>query len=190
MEDYEPGSRCIFCAPYDHMRLEQVLLSTDSFHLIAGIGPLVEGYIIIVPHRCDWRARGLKSFSEASVDLIDELLFLRGIVIRFYREVYGFEGGLFFEHGRAGACGTGETPHCYHAHLCCFPVPFRLGDDVRVAQGRVVSGVNLQDLGATVLRNPCIVGSVTGNSRERRPRRRGAAVMGYPSDSAGRGNGR
>ncbi len=136
------------------MQKEQVLLRTDNFYLFAGIGPIVEGYIIIAPHTCDRRRGGLQTISEASPDLLDELIFLRGIITRFFREVYGFEGGLFFEHGRAGTCGVSDTLHCYHAHLCCFPVSEAIWEDIEIPGNRVQQISGLVELGAKVGKKP------------------------------------
>jgi SAM-dependent methyltransferase/diadenosine tetraphosphate (Ap4A) HIT family hydrolase len=145
---------CIFCHPRDHMQEGQILLRTDNFYLFAGIGPIVEGYIIIAPHTCDRKRGGLRTISEASPDLLDELIFLRGIVTKFYREVYDFEGGLFFEHGRAGTCGVSDTPHCYHAHLCCFPVSKPIWKDIKIPGKRVLQLAGLGEFSATVDKNP------------------------------------
>ncbi len=154
MKLLELKKSCIFCRPREHMQQEQVLLRTEKFYLFAGIGPIVEGYIIIAPYKCDWKKGGLRTISEATTDLLDELIFLRGIVTRFYREVYSFEGGLCFEHGRAGTCGVSDTPHCYHAHLCCFPVSAPIWKDIKIPKRRVLRTANLGELSSIVRKNP------------------------------------
>ena len=93
---------CLFCDPVAQRQGDQVLLRSDHFYLFAGLGPIVEGYIIIAPNHCEIEQGGLSTLSDASGDLLDELLFLRGLVFSFYKEAYGTEGGLCFEHGRAG----------------------------------------------------------------------------------------
>jgi hypothetical protein len=147
------------------MQENQVLLRSDHFYIFAGVGPIIEGYVIVAPYTCDRKRGGLKTLSEASSDLWDELLFLEGIIGRFYREVYGIEGALCFEHGRAGTCGVSETPHCYHAHMCCFPgsLPIwqdftkPIWDDFTIPKRRIHRIGNLQDLGGFVGRNPYLL---------------------------------
>lgn len=145
---------CIFCHPDRHMQQEQVLLRTDNFYLFAGVGPIVEGYIIIAPHKCDPKSGGLRTISEAPAGLLDELIFLRGLVIRFYREVYHHEGGISFEHGRAGTCGINDTLHCYHAHLCLYPVTEPIWKDIKIPGKRILRLNGLGELGKTVGENP------------------------------------
>lgn len=150
-------SSCLFCRPDLNMQQGQILLGTDNFFLFAGIGPIVEGYIIIAPRTCDWKKGGLKTLSEAPCGLLDELLFLQGIVFEFYRTTYGHEHGLCFEHGRAGTCGVSDTPHCYHAHLCCFPVSASIWADVNIRGREVQKLSGLSDLGAAVGQRPYLL---------------------------------
>ena len=138
------------------MQKERVLLRADNFYLFAGVGPLKEGYIILAPHKCDRKRGGQRTISEASAELLDEVNFLKGIVTKFYRDVYHFEGGLFFEHGRAGTCGVGDK-HCYHAHLCCFPVSEPIWKDIKIPGKRVLRLASLGELSATVGENPHIL---------------------------------
>lgn len=112
---------CLFCDPDAHGQGGQVILVSDHFYLFAGIGAIREGYIIVAPHRCDDPQLPLGSLSDLPPVLMDELAYLRLIVAEFYRRQYGKEI-LTFEHGRVGTCLVpGQTQHCYHAHLCCYP---------------------------------------------------------------------
>lgn len=122
---------CLFCEPWRFGQAKQVLLRSDNFYLFAGLGPIVKGYIIIAPYRCDNPQLPLRSLSEAPPELIDELTFLRGLVSEFYRDRYG-QAGMHFEHGRAGAClhSRDDMKHCYHAHLCCYPKNYPLWEDM------------------------------------------------------------
>lgn len=99
-----------------------MLLRSDRFYLFAGLGPILEGYILITPYRCDDVNAMAQSISEFCPALLDELSFLRFLVSRFHVARFGHPG-LAFEHGRAGGCikNPGDTPHCHHAHLCCYP---------------------------------------------------------------------
>ena len=136
------------------MERDQLLLRTENFHLFAGVGPLAEGYIIIAPHLCDRNRGGLRTMADASAALLDELIFLTGIVVRFYRETYDFKGALFFEHGKAGTCGVSDSPHCYHAHLCCFHVSAPIWEDIDVTGKSVRELKGLNELAAAVGENP------------------------------------
>lgn len=125
---------CLFCDPRAHGQGSQVILVSDHFYLFAGIGAIREGYIIIAPHRCDALGLSLGSISDLPPTLIDELAYLRLIVAEFYRKRYGSEI-LTFEHGRVGTCLTsGDTRHCYHAHLCCYPFESVAPQDLEEAQ--------------------------------------------------------
>lgn len=123
--------KCLFCEPEAHDQANQVLLRSDNFFLFAGIGPMIEGYIIIAPHRCDRPDMPFRSFSDIPPDLLDEVVFLRALVSKFYRDFYNQEASMHFEHGRTGVCypRSDDTKHCYHAHLCCYPCSFPLWED-------------------------------------------------------------
>jgi thiamine-monophosphate kinase len=124
--------QCLFCDPSAHGQAEQVLLRSDNFYLFAGLGPIVDGYIIVAPYRCDDPDSPLHSFSEIPVTLLDEVFYLQSLVSEFYREVYAQEASMQFEHGRAGVCypRSSDTRHCYHAHLCCYPRSLPLWEDL------------------------------------------------------------
>ena len=93
MDDKKLQEVCLFCDPEYHDQLNQVLLKTDNFFLFAGLGPLTQGYIIIATNKCSDECR---SFSDISMALLDEAVFLRGLVAEFYREAYGQEESMFF----------------------------------------------------------------------------------------------
>ena len=113
---------CLFCDPAAHGQTDQVLLRSDNFYIFAGLGAILEGYLIIAPQSCGASGGAGTSLSELSLELLDELVYLRSLVSKFYCEIYGHPG-LSFEHGRAGSCArlNEETKHCYHPHLCCYP---------------------------------------------------------------------
>lgn len=148
-------SHCLFCDPKAQAQENQVVLRTDNFYLFAGIGAIVEGYIIIVPKTCDWTRGGLKTMSEACAALIDEILYLRGIISKFYRDTYETEESLCFEHGRAGTCGVSDTPHCYHAHLCCFPGALPIWR--KIDHPRPIKISSFGDLGSAVGKSPYLL---------------------------------
>lgn len=144
----EPAAAtCLFCDPAAHHQDGQVLLRSDRAYLFAGLGPIVDGYIIIAPYRC-YGPTAVQSFADATPDLIDEIILLRGLVREFYIERFG-QSGMHFEHGRSGVCHSGPgTSHCYHAHLCCYPVSHELWEDMPGLDVVMLDG--LSDLAQTV----------------------------------------
>lgn len=121
-------AHCLFCDPELHGQGQQVLLYSNNFYLFAGLGPIVDGYIIITVQKCISNNEKISSISELPIDWLDELAFLRGMVSHFYRDCFKKEGlpghpGISFEHGRAGSCivNDQDSRHCLHPHLCCYP---------------------------------------------------------------------
>ena len=112
-------SICLFCDPYNHGQTEQIVLKSDNFYIFAGLGAIIEGYLIITPYKCKTNGGPGTCLADLSYDLLDELAYLRGIISAFYIDTYGHPG-LSFEHGRAGVCASSndDTMHCYHPHLC------------------------------------------------------------------------
>ena len=140
-------ARCLFCDPAAHGQSDQVLLTSENLFVFAGLGAIAEGYLIIAPHRCAGSGGQASSIAELPPELLDELVYLRAMVLRFYRETYGC-GGVSFEHGRAGSCsrlGT-DTLHCYHPHLCCYPMArsgsLRLRDRVNLPNRHALTGLH------------------------------------------------
>lgn len=130
---------CLFCDPFSHGQAEQVLLKSDNFYVFAGLGAIIEGYLIIAPYTCKTHNGPATTLAELSHDLLDELVFLRGIVSAFYLETYEHPG-LSFEHGRAGGCSqsNADTKHCYHPHLCCYPGVVKKGTGFQDGKGNPV----------------------------------------------------
>lgn len=128
---------CLFCNPSSHGQTNQVLLRSDNFYVFAGLGAIIEGYLIITPYRCQASGGTSTSMSDISLDQLDELVYLRGMISAFYLETYGHPG-LSFEHGRAGGCirSNEETKHCYHPHLCCYPGIVNKGTGYRDRDGK------------------------------------------------------
>jgi thiamine-monophosphate kinase len=149
------ATHCLFCDPAVHGQDHQIILRSDNFYLFAGLGAIIPGYIIITPYKCDDPGRSAQCLADLSKDMLDELLFLRDVVARFYRSTYG-NSGLSFEHGRAGVCNgpapAGDTIHCYHAHLCCYPATCELWSQMPLAG--LVEPRGLADLRRVVAGNP------------------------------------
>jgi len=123
--------KCLFCNPRDFCQENQILLRSENLYLFAGLGQIVDGYILITPYRCDDHLNPLRCLADFPVKLLDELLFLRNLVSDFYQVTYSYgDAGMHFEHGRVNLCTQSMlgTRHCCHAHLCCYPVNIALWD--------------------------------------------------------------
>lgn len=123
---------CLFCRPEVHGLADQVLLRSDHFFLLAGPDPIIEGYLILAPHRCDQPDQPLQSFADLSPTLLDEVAFLRGLISEFYRDLYRQEASMHFECGRMEQLHpvSGSTSRADHAYLCCYPRSLLLWEDL------------------------------------------------------------
>jgi diadenosine tetraphosphate (Ap4A) HIT family hydrolase len=124
------NAECRFCTLPEPWR---VIKQTKDFVVIMGLGPLTEGYVVIITRRhvscCAAIVRENLSEFECLIRAVQDT----------QTRVYG--ASLFFEHGRSGAClpeGHGQDS-CYHAHLNIFPTSFDL-------KAYVAADYSLQDL--------------------------------------------
>jgi diadenosine tetraphosphate (Ap4A) HIT family hydrolase len=112
---------CRFCFLPEPWR---VIWSTPHFNVQMGLGPLAEGYALILSkfhYSC---------CAELPAALADEFEGLVRLVRAAHINLYG--QSTFFEHGRSGAClppGNGEDL-CYHAHLHLLPAGVNLADAI------------------------------------------------------------
>lgn len=104
---------CRFCVRPEPWR---VVHESADFVVQAGLGPLWEGYALVL-------SRTHVSCCAALDDaLLPQFLDVVALVQDAQRALYG--GSTFFEHGRSGSCvpeGHGEDL-CFHAHLHLAPV--------------------------------------------------------------------
>lgn len=108
--------KCRFCNPPER---ERILWETEHFYVMVSLGPIVEGYLLIVT----------KSHIGACLnipeDLLPEFLMVKEKVKVILTSVYG--GCVFYEHGKAGSSLLIDGHiHCYHAHLHCIPLSDKL----------------------------------------------------------------
>ena len=108
---------CRFCNPPEP---ERILYETDNFYVMVSLGPIIEGYLLIVTKE------HIGACLNIPDNLFEEFLFIKKKVKRVLLNVYG--ACLFFEHGKIGTSLTmGEDhKHCLHAHLHCIPTNFQL----------------------------------------------------------------
>ena len=114
--------KCRFCNPPER---ERILWESENFYVMVSLGPIVEGYLLIVT----------KSHIGACLnipeDLLPEFLLVKEKVKAILTNVYG--GCMFYEHGKAGSSLLIDGHiHCYHAHLHCFPLNDYLHSDISI----------------------------------------------------------
>lgn len=115
----EINSSCRFCLRPDEQR---ILFETEHFYVMVSLGPIVEGYLLIVT----------KSHIGACLNIpkefLSEFIQLKEKVRQILTTVYG--SCLFYEHGKIGSSLTfnNSNKHCYHAHLHCIPVSVDLNN--------------------------------------------------------------
>jgi hypothetical protein len=112
---------CRFCYPPE---LWRVISSTPHFKVQMGLGPLTEGYALLLS-RLHYSCCADLPESQA-VEFENLVRIVRQAQINLYGK------SLIFEHGRSGAClppGNGEDL-CYHAHLHLLPAAVNLADSI------------------------------------------------------------
>lgn len=122
---------CRFCTLPDK---DRIVFETKNFSVLMSLGPIVEGYALIVSRE------HYSCAAEIPSTLLGEFTQLVDLVQDTQRSVYG--QSTIYEHGRSGAClaeGEGED-HCYHAHVHLVPMKHRI-------RARVMDDYPILDLG-------------------------------------------
>ncbi len=105
---------CFFCNPEKN----RILYETEHFYALLGLGPIVEGYILLVAKE------HIRSMFDLPEDLRNSYATAKAELKQLIRQVYG--PTIVTEHGRVQACFVeDEEAHdllCYHAHQLFFPV--------------------------------------------------------------------
>lgn len=109
----EINTSCRFCLQPDK---ERILYETDNFYVLVSLGPIVEGYLLIVTKA------HIGACLNIPKELLPEFILLKEKVSKILINVYG--SCIFYEHGKIGSSLTlnNSSKHCYHAHLHCIPV--------------------------------------------------------------------
>lgn len=118
---YQIESGCRFCNPPEK---ERILMETDNFYIMVSLGPIVEGYLLIVTKKHIGACLNIPEY------ILDEYMSLKEKVREILINIYGY--CLFYEHGKIGTSLTLDDSHehCYHAHLHCIPVSCELNEIV------------------------------------------------------------
>ena len=112
---------CRFCAPPDK---DRILLQAKNFYVMLSLGPIIEGYLLIIPYQ------HLNCFGELPKSMIEEFISIKKFIINIYKKVYNTKKILCFEHGRV-ATSIGLPPNDFHAHMHCIPLTIGGCDFVR-----------------------------------------------------------
>ncbi|MDE6340185.1 MAG: hypothetical protein K2K97_10440 [Muribaculaceae bacterium] len=126
---------CRFCNPPE---IERIVFQTDNFYVMVSLGPIVEGYLLIVA----------KEHIGACLHLPEkywaEFIALKEKVRKILISLYGH--CIFYEHGKVGTSLTmgKDHRHCFHCHLHCIPTSVKMNDII----SKELSGIvfpNLND---------------------------------------------
>ncbi len=112
-------ARCAFCDRTKFLE-DRILLETDNFYVLAGLGPICEGYVIIATKE------HVQCYGE--MNPVNEAEFLRLKQKTTTALISAYGDYQLYEHGKNGVCFTDGpgTKHCYHAHLNCVPTSVNL----------------------------------------------------------------
>jgi len=109
---------CFFCDPDE----DRVLYKSEHFYVLLGLGPIVEGYAILVARQ------HVRSMFDLPEELRDAYTTEKRHLKDLIRRVYG--SSIVTEHGRVLACTVEDKEAhdllCYHAHQLFFPVDIDL----------------------------------------------------------------
>lgn len=115
------NEECRFCIPAEK---ERILYESENFYVMVSLGPIVEGYLLIVTKS------HIGSFLNLPNKYLNEFLEVKNLVSRILIKQYG--ACLFYEHGKIGSSlkFNNSNRHCYHAHMHCVPVELKMNDVV------------------------------------------------------------
>jgi len=123
METSFENSKCEFCSKFGNKSsstskwFDLEMLSLDDFAVIPGVGPLAEGYLMIVTRQ------HIRSMAELSTEQFSILAGLKRHVRAVIEKYYG--SPIIFEHGPALKSGSGGS--CIdHAHFHILPLEIDL----------------------------------------------------------------
>lgn len=120
--DAQIEKECRFCNPPER---ERILFESENFYVMVSLGPIVEGYLLIVSKE------HIGACFHLPKEYFDEFIRVKAKVQDILTKVYG--GCIFYEHGKVGTSLTmGEDHrHCFHSHLHCIPVKLNLNNIIQ-----------------------------------------------------------
>jgi diadenosine tetraphosphate (Ap4A) HIT family hydrolase len=137
-------NNCFFCDP-DRNR---ILYSSDHFYAILGLGPIIEGYVLLVAKQ------HIRSMLDLPVEMRQTYESEKNYLRRIVTQAYG--PPIITEHGRIQACFAEDEEahdnHCFHAHQLFFPITADLralskeGPFTKIFEGASLFDLNTSDL--------------------------------------------
>lgn len=114
-------NECRFCNPSEK---ERILFQSDNFYVMVSLGPILEGYLLIVTKR------HIGACLHIPYSLWNEFVGLKNKVKEILTRVY--DGCIFYEHGKVGSSLTigKDHRHCLHCHLHCIPANINMNEIV------------------------------------------------------------
>lgn len=111
----DPFDPCFLCEP----ERWRTILERKHVRLIAGLGPLCPGYVILAPRQ------HIHTSAELPEDILTEFIDTAQLAVGALVRHYG-EGYTAYEHAKIGACHTLEmqkdfTTFCHHCHRVFIP---------------------------------------------------------------------
>jgi diadenosine tetraphosphate (Ap4A) HIT family hydrolase len=135
---------CFFCDP-DRSR---VLYDSKHFYAILGLGPIIEGYVLLAAKQ------HIRSMLDLPVEMRQTYESEKNRLRRIVTQAYG--PPIITEHGRIQVCFAEDEEardkHCFHAHQLFFPITA----DLRLLSKegpftKVFEGSSLFDLSVSLL---------------------------------------
>lgn len=119
-----PNEGCFLCRPEKW----RILYSGNAVQVVAGLGPLVNGYILVSPKE------HVHTLAEASSALVREMHSVFEVTRDALRVQYG-PGYTAYEHAKVGSCRIVEEKQeidhfCFHSHRVFIPVVTTLQADI------------------------------------------------------------
>jgi diadenosine tetraphosphate (Ap4A) HIT family hydrolase len=104
---------CRFCNPPER---DRIIYESDNFYIMLSLGPIVEGYCLLVSKQHISCCGGIPSQLRKEFESLYSRL--KAILIKTYGSC------VCYEHGRAGSCMVQleGNKHCYHAHMHFVPI--------------------------------------------------------------------
>jgi len=116
--NHQIAHKCRFCNPPDK---ERILYESKNFYVMLSLGPIVEGYLLVVSKD------HLDCCAVYDPELGAEFDELVASVKSILTKEYG--GCICYEHGQAGDClmpANSNRIHCYHSHMHFIPLNVKL----------------------------------------------------------------
>jgi diadenosine tetraphosphate (Ap4A) HIT family hydrolase len=140
-DEFRGGRENAFARLYGKRAPERILLATGQLCVVASLGQIVEGYLLVLP------MQHYRALADAPHGFNEELADLKNSVRAVLSAAYG--RCVFFEHGtrseNSGGCGI------YHAHLHAVPLVQRTDPIVRLKQRFALKGISgIEKIGETI----------------------------------------